>query len=279
MKFTVTVCLPASAQGDPRAAVAAALRPYDWNTDPLTGRPGDNPRGTWDWWHISSYDNLVVLPEFDGDPRLVHEPTWPSGEPRPREPLRCDGGPRGLLDLEGMRAVSVAEAEATWAVWERFAAQHPPAEPLAAIAARVGARPDEVSPELARARSEHLAQPLVQALAQHAAHGNDPHWPNSFLLHDPVAEFACGRQEYVDRVAAWAVPTYALLRLDGQWADAGTGWPPQAPRPGGPNGSGGPNGMVFGSDGTAGEAYWLLADAYLRALPADALMVQVLCHS
>lgn len=274
MKFRVTVCLPASSQDDPQAALAAALLPYDWNTDPLTGRPGDNPQGTWDWWHVSSHDNLVVRPEYDGDPRLVHEPTWPSGEPRPREPLRCDGGPRGLLDLAGMRAISVAEAEATWAVWERFAARHPPAEPLPVIAARYGAQPGVPSPALDRARRDHLAQPLVQALAQYAARGGDPHWPNSFLLHDPVADFGCGRREYVERLAAWAIPTYALLTLDGRWTDASGDWPFGVPVPEDGDRSG-----AVSADSADTDAYWRLADAYLRGLPADALMVQVLCHT
>ncbi|WP_327066576.1 hypothetical protein [Kitasatospora sp. NBC_01302] len=261
-KFRVTVTLPAAAQADPLAAIAEAMRPFDMNVDPATGGDGFNPQGEWDWWQISSYDNLVVLPAHDGDPRLIHQAVRPNGEPRPRGSLRCDGGPRGLLDLDGMRAISAADAAATWAVWARFAAQHPPAEPRSAFLARYGVDAEAASPDLERAKREHLAQPLVQALAQYAVTGGDEHYPNSFVMHDPVALFSGTEQEYVERAAAVAVPTTALLTLDGQWADQWNARPLGEVRP----------------EESEGGAYWRLADAYLRGLPEDALLVQLLCH-
>jgi hypothetical protein len=257
-KFRVTVSLPASAQGDPTAAIAAAMRPFDLNS----GEDGYNPQGEWDWWHIFSYDNMVVRPEHDGDARLIHQPTWLNGEFRSRGPLRCDGGPRALLDLEGMRAISAADAAATWAVWARFSAEHPPAEPLSAFLARYGVASNVRSPDMDRAKREHLAQPLVQALAQYAITGGDERYPNSFALEDPVAFFSCGEHDYVERAAAMAVPTFALLTLDGQWTD---------PFNASPLGH-------FHPDESEAAAYWRLADAYLRGLAEDALIVQLLCH-
>ena len=129
-KFTVTVCLPSAAAGDPDAAIAAVMRPFDLTIDPATGDEGFNPQGEWDWCRMSSYDNLVVRAEHHGDPRLLHQPVPPDGESRPRGSLRCDGGPRGLLDLEGMRAISAADAGATWAVWARFSAEYLPEDAL-----------------------------------------------------------------------------------------------------------------------------------------------------
>ncbi|WP_033821122.1 hypothetical protein [Kitasatospora sp. MBT63] len=117
-------------------------------------------------------------------------------------------------------------------------------------------------PPADRAKREHLAQPLVQALAQYAIGGGDRHYPNSYLTQDPVALFACGERDFVERAAATAVPTYALLTLDGQWADPWNVRSLGTPRP----------------EESEPDAYWRLADAYLRELPEDALIVQLLCH-
>jgi hypothetical protein len=238
------------------------MRPFDLNVDPSTGEEGYNPQGEWDRWHIESYDNLVVHREHEGDPRLYHQPTYPNGDHRPREPLRYDGGPIGLFDVEGMRAIEAASATATWSVWARFSAEHPVAEPLSAFCGRYGATPGVPSPELERAKRDHLTQPLVQALAQYAITSGDPSYPNSFVMQDPVALFACGKQEYVERAAALALPTHALLTVDGQWAD------PWNASPLGP----------IPPDESKAEAYWRLADAYLRGLNKDQLIMQVRCH-
>lgn len=82
-------------------------------------------------------------------------------------------------------------------------------------------------------------------------------------MRDPVDLFACGKHDYVEGVAALAVPTFALLTLDGQWTDS---W------------NAGPLGRFRPRESEA-EAYWRLADTYLRNLPEDALIVQLLCHS
>ncbi|GAA2999150.1 hypothetical protein GCM10020229_09360 [Kitasatospora albolonga] len=225
-KFRVTVCLPAVAAGDPAAAIAAAMRPFDRNVDPATGGEGHNPHGEWDWYQLVS----------------------------------CAS--RGSLDLEGMRAASVAAAAATWAVWARFSAEHPPAEPLSALIDRHGADPDLPSPALDRAKAEHLAQPLVQALAQYAVTAGDPAYPNGFVLRDPVAVFAAGEQDYLESGTELAVRTAALLTLDGQWADQWTAGPLGTVRP----------------DESQAAAYWRLADDYLRGLPDDALLAELRCH-
>lgn len=168
--FTVTVCLLSSAvDGDPMAAITAAMLPYDFNIDPQSF----NENGEWDRWCPMSYDNFVVLPEYDDDPRLLRHPVWPNGEPRPREFFRCDGAPRGLLDVERMETI--------------------PAD----------------------------------------------------MVPDP-----------------WPFPTEALLTLDGRWADD---------RKPGPLGARHPGESEY-------DAYWRLADAYLRALPADAYVAQLRCH-
>ncbi|MBC3844498.1 hypothetical protein GXW82_43235 [Streptacidiphilus sp. 4-A2] len=183
------------------------MRPYDIRIDPETGKEGCNPFGEWDWWHMSSNDSLVALPPYDGDPRLLFEPSLPSGEVRPRGPLRCDGGPRGLLDFEGMRAAAAARAAATWA-------------------------------------ASHVDGPA------------DLHSPTE---EQPQASISGDRSAFIERAAVLAVPTYALITLDGRWAD------PLDPSP-------------LQEQASPEEDYWPLADRYLLGLPEDVLVVQLLCH-
>jgi hypothetical protein len=109
-QFHVSVCLAPTAPGPVRAALTAALAPFDMN------RPKEgNPDGQWDRWYIDGGENrFAVKPQHDGDPRLIHQPTWPGGASRERLPLRCDGGPRALLDFAATRAHAIADARNEW---------------------------------------------------------------------------------------------------------------------------------------------------------------------
>jgi hypothetical protein len=110
--FYVNVCLPPTPPQELRAALDAVMAPFDIHT------PDDewNPDGQWDHWHIDAGDRhrFAYRPGCDGDPRLISEPAYPSGAPRERLPLRCDGGPRGLLDFDATREAAVARAHAEW---------------------------------------------------------------------------------------------------------------------------------------------------------------------
>jgi hypothetical protein len=225
-------------------AIETAMRPYDLNRD-------DDGPGEWDHWTLRS-DSLQVRPEHDGDPRILFNPTWPDGSPRQREALQCDGAPVALLDLDRIEAAEVAEAKATWAVWSRFAAQHPPARPLSAF--------DDQDP--AQAKYDHLAQPLVQALAQHAITAGDPHYPMSMATHDPIALFAGDERTYLASAASLALATRALLTTDGRWVDVFDPTPLGPPTP---------------SESPSG-AYLRLAAAYRHSLPPDALIAHLRCH-
>ncbi len=85
----------------------------------------------------------------------------------------------------------------------------PPARPLSAFHHE----------DRAQNKRDHLAQPLVQALAQHALKAGDEHYPVAMITLDPVAHFACGEREYLARATSSALPTYALLTTDGHWSD------------------------------------------------------------
>ncbi|MER5896119.1 hypothetical protein [Streptomyces sp. NPDC001876] len=244
-KFFATVCLPPTAPRKVPQAVAAIMAPYDVNlTDEW------NPVGHWDWWaiHSSTGNAYLVLPPHDGDRRLVTASTVPRRKAKldALGPLECYGGPRGLLDFDGMRKRAVRTQDAQLTVWNELTEIHPPARPLTDFVARHEADSERYS--LADAREEHLAQPLVQDVAQRAVAG-DPHFGTSFLLNDPVAYFAQEHEETRLWSVRCAVPGFALVTLDGEWMDADA------------------------------DGYWEQANRYLDDLDDQAVVLDLLCHS
>jgi hypothetical protein len=227
-----------------------------------------NANGEWDWWHIDAGDDdrFVVKPQYDGDPRLIHQPTYPSGGPRDRWPLRCDGGPRGLLDFDAARNTAVARAQAQLHAeqkdYARLVADHPPAEPLTVFLERHRANPDGYPRE--QAVADHHAQPLVRALNRTSAWDRYPNlglWvlgPDS----DPVSRFTRDSQPDLDRAAAWAITASALLTLDGEWVDT--------------NALGSFTHVLPGED--RDTTYARQSTAYLDELDEDCVVVGLLCH-
>jgi hypothetical protein len=255
-KFHLNVCLAPSAAGDVNAALAAAMAPFDHN---LTN--DWNPNGEWDWWVISagSDSRFAVRPEHDGDPRLVY------GD-HEREPLRCDGGPRGLLDFDATRRQAVDQARDEWQAqqydYKKLVADHPAAWPLTGFLARHDADPEGYSRE--QAIADHHAQPLVQALNHSSAWERYPSlgvWvlgPNS----DPITQITRDAQPDLDQAATWAVTAYALLTAEGQWIEREQLGPFAAPRDG----------------EEARDAYARQASDYLDNLDDDYVIVGLLCH-
>ena len=245
-KYFATVCLPPTAARKVPQAVAAVMAPYDIN---LT--EDWNPVGQWDRWaiHASAGNAYLVLPPHDGDRRLVTASTVPrrKAELDVLGPLECYGGPRGLLDFDGMRSRAARRHDARLAAWNELTAAHPAASPLADFVARHEADPAGYS--LADAKKEHLIQPLVQDVAQRAVAG-DPHLDMSFLLNDPVAYFGQEPEETRLSSVQCAVPGFALITLDGSWTDA---------------------------DADA-DGYWGRANRYLNNLDAEAVVLDLLCH-
>ncbi|MFE0458916.1 hypothetical protein ACFW1A_06595 [Kitasatospora sp. NPDC058965] len=237
------------------------MAPFDFNLF------GGNANGQWDWWDIDAgdEDRFAVRPEHDGDPRLIFA-THPNGEPRERQPLRCDGGPRGLLDFDATRAAAVSQARARWQAeqedFARLVADHPPAEPLTTFLRRH--RADTRGYPRGQAVVDHHAQPLVRALNHGSAWDRYPNlglWvlgPDS----DPISHFTRDPQTDLDEAAAWALASFALLTLDGQWIDAEC---PSACVD-----------VVPGEDPRAAYARW--AAAYLDDLDDDCVIVRLSCH-
>jgi hypothetical protein len=243
MKFYTTVFLPAVDRADVLPALEVALAPYNMAT-------GDPTKGKWDWWCLYSPagSEFVVRPEHDGDPRLVHNEVYPDGNPRARTSLRCDGGPKALLDLAANRAAAATAAQTRWDAFSALIAAHPPAESLSQLVARYRDDPDPV----AAAKADHIAQPLVQEIVQRAVSQTDPQFGWFFLTNDPIEHFGAERDAYVHRQSAQALATHAVITIDGTWLDEydETPWP-----------------------------LALVIDNQITALDDDAYILRVHCHS
>ncbi|WP_317447569.1 hypothetical protein [Streptomyces collinus] len=240
-KQRITVCVPPpSDPADPDAlhrAIGEAMAPYYYDREPI---PHPDWVGEWDYWFVSGANcPFAVLPGHEDDPRLVRYDEWTeSSEELPRG--RCHGGPRGLLDLYTDRQAAAHEAARRWDEWARFAAGHPPA--LAAGPYLDRAYLDPVGYPEERARAEYAAQPLIRAFME------DPELEDQFP-YDPIGYFGPYREAFMaDRVAE-ALPTPALLTLDGRWVEY------------------------------SGPDYRREFNTYLNALPPETMVVRVLYHS
>ena len=206
----ITVCLPPTAPADVPDALAAAMAPF-WNDAEIA--PGDDWQGEWEWWHIfGGHDAqaLAVRPSCEDDPRLVRNPLWSDGSLRPPlPPGRCDGGPRGLLDLDLDRSPVAGAAGADWDGWTAFSAGFEPALSEAAIT--------EQSSDGWAGRAAFFEQPVIRAVAALANDPQAPQWATK--AQDPVAHYSGSREPYVRRFASRAVTTNVLLTLDGRWLD------------------------------------------------------------
>lgn len=254
-KFRVNVCLPPSAHTDVEGALAAAMAPFDMNR-------GDafDPDATWDWYRVDAgRQRFAVQPRHDGDPRLIHADPVVVGIPH--EPLRCDGGPRGLLDFDASRRAARAEALTYWEAqtrdFQRLVADHPPAEPLTAFLARHAADPEGYPRR--QAVDDHHAQPLIKALNHRSVFDRYPSL-GAWVLGpdtDPITIYTRDPQPGFALAETWAVARAALLTLDGEWM----GIKPYSPD----------------ADEESDE-FARRSTAYLEALDEDCIVVRLLCH-
>ena len=254
-KYRVNVCLPPAALSDIERALAEAMAPFEMNrTDTF------DPDATWDWYRIDAgRQRFAVKPQHDGDPRLIHAEQVTAGAPL--EPLRCDGGPRGLLDFAACRREARTEALAYWEAqhrdFERLVADHPPAEPLTAFLARHAADPEGYPRK--QAVADHHAQPLIKALNHQSVFERYPNL-GAWVLGpdtDPITVYTRDPQQSLELAETWAVARAALLTLDGEW----TGIKPYSPDP-----------------DEESDEFARRSTAYLEALDEDCVVVRVLCH-
>ncbi|MGW4222937.1 hypothetical protein ACWEG1_05720 [Streptomyces bauhiniae] len=210
-----------------------------------------NPASKWDWWVIGGRWTGYFLPttEAQGDPRLVTGRPGTFGTPAIFG--RVDGGPRGLLDLNSLRATKAVEAGQRYDEWTRLIDGLPAAQGWSHFLGRHKDLPETYS--IDQARHDYGSQPQVQAARD----------SRKFLQMDCVIdEMAVGRDAYMADAADSAVPGYAYLDLNGTWhAPGDMGW--------------------FGmssDDADSRTAYRKQVNAEVDGMDPDTYLVVVDCH-
>ncbi|MFJ3632974.1 hypothetical protein [Streptomyces sp. NPDC090112] len=263
----VTVCLPPAAAADVEGALERALAPFFTDTS-------DNPpdRGMWNSRRIrggSDGMGFAVATGHEDDPRLLHDDPWYDGTPCPSVFGLCAGGPRALLDFSDPLAASRRAVAASWDLWHRLAAVHPPHVPLHDFVERWTNDPDAFPDDRwgDALFTAYRAQPLVTAYLDHphSLGGGRLGFPGP--AEHPVIGYDGDREDYVrERTYPYGRDT-DVLTPDGWWRE---------------------------SDGTAlhascdpglcphdppGPAVWPGSEAYLAALPGETLLVRLRCHA
>jgi hypothetical protein len=177
-------------------------RAYTWSTC--------NPESKWDYWRIGGRWSDYFLAR-SGPGLISARRGWDSPSHPNDGKLRAEGGPKRLLDFDAMRDEAAVKAHAEYDKWDAVCADTPHADSWEHFygLTTVG----EIGIDEARRR--YHAQPRIEA-ARKAELGD---WDC------PVTKFMSGREEYVAEQRLAAVPGYALVTLDGQWAAPGRmGW-------------------------------------------------------
>ncbi|MET7396840.1 hypothetical protein ABZS66_25490 [Dactylosporangium sp. NPDC005572] len=223
MQFYVTVFLPPTPPADVAAAVAAALAPYD--RDDYTHGPFD-PSATWDRWEPAR--------------AAAAFPLLPRGLDRLRLGRRrvAFAVPKAAIDFAAVRDRAVRHAAGEFDAWAKLTAAHPGTRPLSDF----------------DGQGDWLAQPAVQAVAIAAATQRHPYFTFSFLLADPVAALAEGRDAYLARAAAQALSTYVYITLTGDWLSEETG-------------------------NRGADEHALALSSYLESVPPDTILARVRCRA
>lgn len=209
-----------------------------------------NPERKWDYWRIGGrWRNYFVARE--AVPNLIRsERSWDSPAEGPVvDRLRVDGGPIGSLDFDVMRDEWAATQLARFDRWREIVAEH--GEPPA-WRDLMGLR-DLGEMDMDTARRTYNTHPAIVE----ARNADISGWGEG-----PEEEFGTTREEFERLARLAAVPSYALVTLDGEWMAPGQmGW--------------------FGmSSDEAGEreAYRIEANRYLESLDPSVLLVVLDLH-
>ncbi len=230
---------------------AESDRAFTWSTY--------NPESKWDWYQIggrwSYYFPYRTRIAVNDEMSLIQGSGWPRNEV-PSKLFHCEGGRKGLLDLECLRRDKEDEAAREYDKYKRFAEQFPAARPWAEFVEEFIDMPSGAEKWAVRdrARTVYSSQPLIQALRDHPDY--------RFNFGCLVEQFKITREEYLAKARREAVPGYALLTLDKEWIAPGT------------------MGMFGSSDDTDESmiAYKEFANGYIDGLPDDVILVAVDLH-
>lgn len=209
-----------------------------------------NPDSKWDYWSIGGRWGGYFVATQPGPGLITGARCWDSPDEPGDQVLRCDGGPKVLLDFDTMREAAARQANERYDRWDAICADTPVAKPWSHFVGLVNAKAMDID----TARTLYRAQPRIQkAQATHL----DTGWDGCV-----VEEFLPDRDEYVAQARAAAVPGYALVTLDGHWLAPGRmGW------------------FGMSSDGPdERHAYEIAASRYLDNLQDNDLVVVLDCH-
>lgn len=208
-----------------------------------------NPKGKWDYWRVGGRWGGFFTTTSPGDPRLFRpERDWDSPDVIAKD--SCNGGPKELLDLAGMRERAAAEARENYEKWSKVVECTPEARPWSEFADMLGVI-DGYTRE--QAQLEYRTQPRMVAIE-----GSE----FADMWGCPIEEYQKPANIYVELARASAVPGYALVTCEGKWMARGEmGW--------------------FGTstDSTSDRVGYLeVANAYIQSLPDSIYLIAVDCH-
>lgn len=262
--ISVSVCLrPEAVCGDVRAAVAAAMAPFEMHAD--------NPwqRGMWDSWRIvggSDGHGFPIVAGYEEDPRLIHDdPRWDQTTAPPSVPGVCAGGPRALLGLGAQKTAHERAYAASWDLWQYLLQIHEPAVPLADFVQRW--ERDRASEDLDALLVAYREQPLISAFLDHPFSLGGGWLQGSSPWEHPVIGFTGTRSEYVARMTSSIVNFDTdVVTPDGWWVESGME----------------PIHAACESPSACPHTFqptpWPGTTAYLAGLPGDTVVVRLHCH-
>lgn len=241
---------------DPKEGIQVTqdgLSAFTWSTYPRDV-PSEDGLGItagarWDWWSIGGrWTGYFEVNEYAlGKSELIYGRPGLMTSPN-SDPLRCDGGPRWMLDFGRHRDREARDATDEWDTFNAIAKQYPNTKGWSHFRDLINEK--KVSPD--KARELYREQPGV--IAVRGTFGAS--------LDCPYDQYAVSRDEYEKRARRNAVLGYALLDLNGVWREPGKmGW----------------WGMSSESDEQM-AAYKDMANEYLDNLSGDAIVIAVDVH-
>jgi|SRR5271166_5536113 len=180
-----------------------------------------NPAAKWDWYQIGGRWNgfFKMKPQTVGVLGESSAIATMDAEYEAPTPDRADICMKGDVDIVGMREEAGHRAGITYDTYQEIVAGTP--EPISWQAMQEKHKTSELDKDgepktdWEAARTEYHAQARIKAL--HTSKNRDAIWWN-------VEDFACTREEYVNRARAAAIATFAVVK-DGKWYERGEmGW-------------------------------------------------------
>ncbi|WP_354637655.1 hypothetical protein [Kitasatospora camelliae] len=263
--MSIIVCLPGAAAPRVDEAVAEAMKPF--------ARDGEGAveRDVWDTYRICGGTvGLPVKAGHEDDPRLIATRPHGDGTPDPDLPGVAAGAPRGLVDFRDALRAEVAEhAGRVWDRWQEVAARHPGAEHEEAFYRRhLASGGTPATYPTSREAAAYQDQPAVRAWAEVAPALARPDLADHLRFSwNPMHIGRVSREDYAAGVASALLPDRNVLTLGGWWYELG-----EDPLHGACHG---PADCHHRPDV---EEHGVGVLAYLLALPADTLLVNVRCH-